>query len=45
MGNKFLQNIPKEIKKETNFSKFKKLLKEFLITKVIYSLYDFSTSS
>ena len=43
-GKKFLKYVPKNIKKENDLSKFKKLLKKYIINLAIYSLDEFSAS-
>lgn len=41
IGQRYLNTIPKEIKKESNRNKFKKRLKEYLIKIAPYSFEDF----
>lgn len=43
-GQRFYRYIPEIIKKENNFIKFKKILKDHLINLAIYSIEEFSTS-
>ena len=43
MGNKFLKYIPKSIKMENGLG-FKRLLKEYIISKAFYSIEEISTS-
>uniref|UniRef100_A0A1B6H9V6 Reverse transcriptase domain-containing protein n=1 Tax=Homalodisca liturata TaxID=320908 RepID=A0A1B6H9V6_9HEMI len=43
-GNIFLKCVPENIKKENDWSKFKKMLKEYIINLAVYSLDEFSTS-
>lgn len=44
VGHKFLAFIPEHIKKESNFNKFKKILKDYLVNQAFYSVQEFFTS-